>query len=320
MTDMDGWVAFVGAGPGDDGLMTLRGARLLGAASLVVAEAEVADRVRHLLAAEARGGRAGVTPRRRPACWCRRRRPGSSPSGCSPATRCCPARPPRCRRAPAALVRFEIVPGVPAATGVPAYAGIALPADSAGELRVVHANEVSQVGYAPGHPGGPGRGDRARRPRQDADRGRLARRHAVRDHLGRDDHRPADGRHHAWPDRARPEGGGRDRRHYPRRRGRGGRRGGRREEQAVLVRDQAAVRLAGARAADQGAGVGRLRAAARVRRRARGGADHRGRAAAHPAADGARRQGPGHRPVPVGGVHLDQRGQGGAGEARGVRP
>ena len=49
-----------------------------------------------------------------------------------------------------ALVRYEIVPGVPAATGVPAYAGIALPADSAGELRVVHANEVSQVGYAAG--------------------------------------------------------------------------------------------------------------------------------------------------------------------------
>src|SRR6202034_3084008 len=46
-----------------------------------------------------------------------------------------------------AQVRFEIVPGVPVATGVPAYAGIALPTDSAGELRVVHANEVSQVGH-----------------------------------------------------------------------------------------------------------------------------------------------------------------------------
>jgi hypothetical protein len=38
----DGWVAFVGAGPGDDGLMTMRGARLLGGASIVIAEAEVA--------------------------------------------------------------------------------------------------------------------------------------------------------------------------------------------------------------------------------------------------------------------------------------
>jgi len=33
--------------------MTLRGARLLGVAGLVVAEADVADRVRHLLAADA---------------------------------------------------------------------------------------------------------------------------------------------------------------------------------------------------------------------------------------------------------------------------
>src|SRR6478609_5408051 len=49
----EGWVAFVGAGPGDDGLMTLRGARLLGAANLVVADAELAERFRHLFTAEA---------------------------------------------------------------------------------------------------------------------------------------------------------------------------------------------------------------------------------------------------------------------------
>ncbi|MDH6111143.1 siroheme synthase [Kitasatospora sp. MAP12-44] len=40
-----------------------------------------------------------------------------------------------------------------------------------------------------------------------------------------------------------------------------------------------------------------LRAAALLRRGTAGGADHRGRAAAHPAADGAGDQGPGHRPL-----------------------
>ncbi len=98
------------------------------------------------------------------------------------------------------------------------------------------------------------------------------------------------------------------------------RRGHRRAARAVLVRDQAAVRLAGAGAADQGAGRGRLRPAARARRRAGAGADHRGRAAADTAADGARGQGPGHRPVPVDRLHLGQRGPRGTGEVRGVRP
>ena len=49
------------------------------------------------------------------------------------------------------------------------------------------------------------------------------------------------------------------------------------------------------------------------------GADHRGRAAAQPRADGKGRQGFGGRPLPVGGVHLDQRRARGVGEVQRVR-
>ena len=149
MTEIDGWVAFVGAGPGDDGLLTVRGARLLGAASLVVADAEVAMRFADLipagtevtepadtaatakvLAQAARAGQLAV-----------RLFPGDPLlAGAVPEVQACAK----------AKVRFEIVPGVPAATGVPAYVGIPLPTDGAGELRIIHANEVSQVGYGPG--------------------------------------------------------------------------------------------------------------------------------------------------------------------------
>ena len=61
-------------------------------------------------------------------------------------------------------------------------------------------------------------------------------------------------------------------------------------------------------------------AAARLRRCARGGADHLGRAAAQPAADGQGRPRPGRGPLRVDRLHLGQRGQGGPREVRGVRP
>ena len=56
-----------------------------------------------------------------------------------------------------------------------------------------------------------------------------------------------------------------------------------------------------------------------ARRTAHRGADHRRRAAAQPRADGARGQGSGRRPLPVGGVHLDQRRARGVGEVQRVR-
>jgi uroporphyrinogen III methyltransferase / synthase len=149
MTELDGWIAFVGAGPGDDGLMTLRGARLLGAASLVVAEDEVADRVRHLLAADAvvtEPSGAAETAKTlvqaaRDGGFAVRLFPGDPllSGGAAEVQACAKAQ-----------VRYEIVPGVPAATGIPAYAGIPLPTESNGELRVIHANEVSRVGYMAG--------------------------------------------------------------------------------------------------------------------------------------------------------------------------
>ena len=46
-------------------------------------------------------------------------------------------------------VRFEIVPGVPLATAVPAYAGIPLTSERNGELRVIPAAEASRVAYSP---------------------------------------------------------------------------------------------------------------------------------------------------------------------------
>jgi uroporphyrinogen III methyltransferase / synthase len=149
MTDMDGWVAFVGAGPGDEGLLTMRGARLLRAAGVVIAQPEIADRVRHLLTADvtvtepsdATATAKTMVQAAKDGTFVVRLFPGDPLlSGAAAEIQACIR----------AQVRFEIVPGVPAATGVPAYAGIALPTDNGGDLRIVHANELSQVGYGPG--------------------------------------------------------------------------------------------------------------------------------------------------------------------------
>ena len=147
-----GLAAFVGTGPGHPELLTVRAAGLLGRADLVFATAEVADRVRHLLPAGAQvrdrseldadprllvkavkaGQLAVAAYDGDPLLF------GSAAGG---AAACAKAR-----------VRFEIVPGMPAATAVPAYAGIPLTSESGGDIRIVHAAEVSRLSAEPQPP------------------------------------------------------------------------------------------------------------------------------------------------------------------------
>jgi len=145
----DGWIAFVGAGPGDDGLLTMRAARLLGMAGLVVAAAEVADQVRRALAADVVVAEPSdvvgtakmlVAAANEGQLAIRLYRGDPLLAGAAAEVQACAK----------AKARYEIVPGVPAATGIPAYAGIALAGDGSGEIRVIQAGEASQIGYGPG--------------------------------------------------------------------------------------------------------------------------------------------------------------------------
>jgi len=153
-----GSLAFVGAGPGDPGLLTLKAAEYLAAADLVVhddtvealllsgcradaeigvpAEGSAADRMKPLLAA-VKAGRSVV------------RLVAGDPLGVGGAAEEAEA----CAKA---KVPFEVVPGVAAALAVPAYAGIALPPRKVGgEVRIVDLSAASldwaalAVGSAP---------------------------------------------------------------------------------------------------------------------------------------------------------------------------
>ena len=140
-----GWVALAGAGPGDEGLLTVRAAELLGQAGLVIAGTDLAALARRYMSPDARladpddGNRALVQAAERGELAVRLYHGDPVLNGAARDARACAE----------AGVRFEIVPGVPAATAVPAYAGIPLSSDGNGELRVIHAAEVSRVAYSP---------------------------------------------------------------------------------------------------------------------------------------------------------------------------
>jgi uroporphyrinogen III methyltransferase / synthase len=145
-----GWVAFVGAGPGDEGLLTVRAATLLQRADLVVAGPEVAAQLGKLVRPEAEIADAealGEDPKLlvkaarsgKLAVRLVRGDPFLAGQSAAEVAACAKAKVP-----------FEVVPGVPTATAVPAYAGIPLTSDTSGDLRIIHASEVSQVQAGPG--------------------------------------------------------------------------------------------------------------------------------------------------------------------------
>jgi uroporphyrinogen III methyltransferase / synthase len=145
-----GWVAFVGAGPGDEGLLTVRAAALLAKADLVVASPELMAQFGRLARPEAETADAGALAQD-PRLLVKAARAGQH------VVRLLPGDPflsgPAAAEAAAcakARVPFEVVPGVPAATAVPAYAGIPLTSDASGDIRVIHAAEASRVQAGPG--------------------------------------------------------------------------------------------------------------------------------------------------------------------------
>jgi uroporphyrinogen III methyltransferase/synthase len=146
----EGWVAFVGTGPGDASLLTVRAADLIGRADVVMAGPEVTESVRHLISGEAsliEVGDLDVDPRKlvtaaKAGQLVVRLYPGDPlafSAGADEAAACAKAG-----------VRFEIVPGLPLATAVPAYAGIPLTSEARADVRVIHAAELSRAPAGPG--------------------------------------------------------------------------------------------------------------------------------------------------------------------------
>jgi len=140
-----GWVAFVGAGPGDENLLTVRASALIGRADLVVAPQWIGDRLGHLMKPEAILADADGQLQD-PKMLVKAAKAGQLAvrlydgdafmfnNAALEAVACAKARVP-----------FEVVPGVSGATAVPQYAGIPLTSDASGDVRIIHSSEVSRV-------------------------------------------------------------------------------------------------------------------------------------------------------------------------------
>ncbi len=145
-----GLAALVGVGPGDEGLLTVRAAALLAEADVVIAASWVSEQIAHLLRPDATVvDSAAEDPD--PKLLIKAAKSGQVAlrlfSGDPFLFSMAVADAAACAKA---KVAFEIVPGVPAATAVPAYAGIPLTQDVTGEVRIIHAAEVSRMSAGPG--------------------------------------------------------------------------------------------------------------------------------------------------------------------------
>jgi uroporphyrinogen III methyltransferase / synthase len=139
-----GLVAFTGTGPGDTALLTLRAAELIGHADVVVGSAQLTARVAHLVPEAAAVIETGQDGADIPALI-------SAVQAGQIVVRLCPGDPLLFGQAAAeadacarAAIPLEIVPGMPSATAVPAYAGLPLTSDTTADLRVVHASELGR--------------------------------------------------------------------------------------------------------------------------------------------------------------------------------
>ncbi len=147
-----GLVAFAGCGPGDEGLLTLRAADLLGRADLVVGRPDLTGRLAHLLregaaVADSAGldGSARLLTEAAKAGQLVVRLSAGDPLLFGETAEEAGA----CAREG---VPLEIVPGVPSVTAVPAFAGIPLTSAGSDHVQIVHASDLSRVaGNGPAH-------------------------------------------------------------------------------------------------------------------------------------------------------------------------